>query len=147
MAYISSSDLKGRLSTKEQIRLYADKTLPTDPEPVALDTNILTPLINQASLLMDGYFRRRYTVPLGTATNEIKRYCLDIVTYYGYQRRGSIPEAIDKDYDRAIKWLKECARGEVDLGQEPPPTANSTRTIEVTSTERKFTDTTMQGLL
>lgn len=147
-SYITKTDLYSEfISLQEAIRLFADKATPGAAEPAAVDDDILNPIITSASDEIDGYARRRYTVPFTTAPQAIKRLCIRLVLYEGYKRRKALTQQMTDEHKDDLRWLRDLSNGVVDVGVEPPPAANSSRTIEVTSTERTFTADSMKGLL
>lgn len=144
--YVDIEYLKSNRPEKKLIELFADKALPTDPEPTAVDNNILNPILLKASEEVDGYLRRRISVPLGSCPDTIKDHVCNLVIYYGHVRRGAVPEVIKQARKDSLDWLLNCSRGLVDPGIEPEPTANSTRQIGFTTQPRTFTKDGLLGL-
>lgn len=66
--------------------------------------------LNNASRLMDGYFRSRFTLPLVQVGADVRMKCSFIAAYLLLVGRGFNPEkgsdaVIVKNYDDALKWL------------------------------------------
>jgi phage gp36-like protein len=71
-----------------------------------------------ASDVMNGYLRGRYTLPLLAVSGDFKRYCLAIAVYDLLSARGYNPEAgadgnIRDRYLDAIKWLEGVRDGKI----------------------------------
>lgn len=149
MAYIEANDCLTKITAQELIRLFADKTLPTDPEPDEVDPDLFGAAAAQASAEMDGYLRRRYgalPLPLAQLSVDLRERVVTMTLYHGYERRGVIPEARRTAYTDAIKWLRELAEGKVDPGLEPPPPPTTARPLRITGEERQFTTAKLRGL-
>lgn len=144
--YVDKEYLESKRPKKRLIKLFADKENASDPEPTEIDIEILDPILLKSSQEVDGYLRRRYSVPLSEVPDILKEKVMSLVIYYGEDRREAITERARKSYEDAIAWLKDCSRGLVDLGLEPPPTGNTTRQISFSTTARKFTDDSLGNL-
>ena len=86
-------------------------------------------------------------MPFTTIPEAIKERCIDLVIYYGHQRRSTMPERVRKDRDDTITWLKDCSKGVVDLGLEPVPASNATREVESFAEARVMTRENLSGML
>jgi phage gp36-like protein len=154
MAYCKDSDLTARLPVAQQIRMFADKAKPSDPEPTAINLAILQPIIEEVTTLMDSYIRRHYAVPLGDrgdpahpVPQDVIAAAVKLVIHEGYKRKGAVPEEIKDEHDAVIRWLENVAKGICDIGQEPPPTVNARRGIEYSTQERILTRDKLQGVI
>lgn len=107
MAYANVADLE-----RFGVQAAALASLPLDVRQEA---------INGASKLADGYMRKRYAVPLcGRTPDDLRRQVSIIATYdllvvRGYAPSAGADEQIRTRYEDAIMWLKDVARGEVEL--------------------------------
>lgn len=71
-----------------------------------------------ASDEIDGYLSKRFTLPLATVSNDIKRRCVIIASYYlltrrGFRIGGELNDLIIKLYDDAVLWLLRVSRGDI----------------------------------
>lgn len=135
MGYCSISDLKDNVSERVLIQLTDDSTPPT-----AVNESRCTALIDEASEIIDGRLRSRYTdLPLqGTIPAMIRGICVDIVVYKLYSRRnqGDI-ENVRARYKDALENLDKIRLNE----QTPSATgAKASYRVNRKSSDRVFTD-------
>lgn len=76
--------------------------------------------LQYASRVALSYVRKRKTLPLVTWGDDLKECVCQIAGYYLVRRKGFSPgsgnnENIRAAYDDAISWLKDVARGDVEL--------------------------------
>jgi len=153
MAYLTVDDcdedgaMLSGATQQELIRLFADKATPTETEPDEVDEKIFGGCANAASEEIDGYLRRRYAVPLSPVPDKVQQLAVELTLYYGYKRRKAISQQIQDGYDRAVRWLRDCSSGSVDLGLEPPPSTNVDREISTFGDTRVMTDARLKGIL
>jgi phage gp36-like protein len=73
---------------------------------------------------MDGYFRAQETLPLDEPYPlAVVRHCVagtvwQLMCFKGFNPEIASNMVFEKNYDRAIAWLKSIARGEVSLAVE-----------------------------
>ena len=81
------------------------------------DETIIERALDNASAEIDGYIGSRYNLPLPSAPEVLKHFCIDIALYRMMSLRplGDIEDA-RKRYEDAIRFLKDLIRGEVSLG-------------------------------
>jgi phage gp36-like protein len=150
MAYIVLSDLQKFFPEANLIDLFADAELGQDA-PTAVNADILNAIIEGVSEDVDGYLRRRFSLPLVTVPASLKKRVASLVVYEGFKRRaaaagGVVPMETRKAfYDDQIDWLRRLADGDVDIGIVAPMEANASRAVEYSSADRVFTDDTMRG--
>ncbi len=94
-----------------------DQAVPADGLS-GLTTWQLDDAIAWASAEIDGYLAKRFTLPLKTVSNDIKRRCAIIASFYLLTRRGfrvnsDLNEMITKLYDDAVTWLLRVSRGDI----------------------------------
>lgn len=138
--YCTQNDIQTALSEDILIQLTDDDNI-----GVVIAANV-TQAIEQADAEIDGYCGSRYTVPFATVPALIKALSIEIAVYYLYKRR-TVPEKIEKAYDKAIARLKDISRGLLSMGIDPPPAAASSGGAESNKdvNDRIFTRTTMEG--
>ncbi len=152
MAYCTLDDIKKLLPEEDIIQLTDDENL----KPAAIDpTNTdHAPIIGRideaiatADAEIDGYAAVKYSVPFAATPALIKGLSVEVSIYYLYTRR-TVPEKIEKRYDKAVSRMKDIARGLLTLGIEPPPAPSSTGGAESNKpvSDRVFTRNSMKGL-
>ena len=140
MPYCMLEDLKEKISEEELIQL-------TDDEETGLIVTSRTDrAISDADAQIDGYCGRRYSVPLDPVPVIIRKFSVDIAIYNLLQRRQGADEDREKDYNNAIKFLENVAKGLVTLGADDPdtPPADAHKT-EISGPDRIFSRDKMEG--
>ncbi len=103
--------------------------------------------IETADAEIDGYCAVKYTVPLSPVPTVVSKLSVELAIYYLYSRR-TIPEKIEKRYDKAVARLKDIARGLLTLGVDPEPVASATADSAATNRtagDRVFTHDSLKG--
>lgn len=138
--YCEHADILGQISPDVLIQLTDDTS-----DGVA-DMSRVTQAIATADAEIDGYCAGRYNVPFSPVPAVIKGLSVEIAVYYLYKRR-TVPERIEKAYDKAIARLKDISRGLLTLGviPEPIPAPAGSGSFSVTDNERVFTRNTLKG--
>jgi phage gp36-like protein len=112
MAYATSDDMVARFGQTEMIRL----STPFGTDMVAVIEDPIDTALDDASSLIDSFLRKRYAVPLMAAPPEIRRACQLLARYDLYQGEQKSPtEAVTKDREETMAWLRAVMRGEVVL--------------------------------
>lgn len=108
MPYATQQALIDRFGESELIRL-------SDHEGTgAIDAGVVAGKLADADAEIDGYLAGRYTLPLTTVPEALRRIACDIARYHLYDDR--VTEAVQKRYDDAIKFLVLVSKGQVQLG-------------------------------
>lgn len=151
MPYSTLTDLKKLLPEENIIQLTDDENLkPTSINPANTAHAVIIGRIEEAIATadseIDGYCAVKYTVPFTDVPRLITGLSVEIAIYYLYARR-TVPERIEKRYEKAIARLKDIARGLLSLGVDPPPAAVSTGGAESNKpvADRIFTRQSMRG--
>lgn len=106
--YCTQEDLTRRFGERELIDI-------TDHEnDGAINVDVLTRGIEDASAEMDGYIGRALPLPLLTIPKVLLPLACDITRYKLYDDQPT--EQVIKRYDYAIDFLKSVAKGTVSLG-------------------------------
>jgi phage gp36-like protein len=80
---------------------------------------------------IDAYLGGRYSVPLSSVPEVVKKLSADIAVYNLYSRVvDEIPETRAGRYKAAIKLLENIAKGVVSLGVDPAPSAPTDSSAE-----------------
>jgi len=115
MAYATRADLLSQISEAELIAL-------TDDAGTGLaDEAIIAKALEDAASKMDSYLGSRHRVPMSPVPAALPQVAVDIAVYLLSKRRGSEPsKTTAKNYDDAILYLKDVARGLISLGAQDP---------------------------
>lgn len=116
-AYAALSDLTERFEEREIVQLT------DDAGTGAADEAIAGRALTAASATIDGYLAATYQLPLARVPDNIVDLCCDIARFKLWQRKGTPPERVARDYDLAIKMLGEISRGtiKIDAGTREQP--------------------------
>lgn len=108
MAYITLQGLIDRFSEDELIQL-------TDPANLAvIDVDAVELAINDAGLEIESYLARRMALPLDPVPAVLERIAANIVRFYLYHDAPT--DLVQKNYDGAVRFLRDVADGRVQLG-------------------------------
>lgn len=110
MAYAGVQDMIDRFGQVEMIRV----TTPADQDMDTVQTEPVLRALDDASVLIDGYLRRRYQVPLDLVPAEVRRACCLLARYdltTGDNRDAS--ERVLNDQKATLAWLKQVSDGTV----------------------------------
>jgi len=152
MPYCTFSDIKKLLPEETLIQLTDDDNLhpasilASDQQHQAIIGRI-DEAIAAADAEIDGYCAGRYSVPFDPVPPVVKGLSVEIAAYYLYKRR-TMPEVIEKAYDKAVARLKDISRGVLTLGVAPPPMATATGDavgVNCSADDRIFTRDTLKG--
>lgn len=141
MAYATQQDILDRYGD-DALYVAADRN-----NDDAIDTNVVTRALDDASDEINSYVGKKYPLPLPGVPTVLTRPCVDIALYR-LSFSTALTEEKRKRYDDALRFLKEVAAGNVSLGYDPSSdTRESSDTAEVISNPRAFSRKTMGGLL
>lgn len=143
MAYCTRADLLAQISEAQLVAL-------TDDAGTGLaDEAIIAKALEDAAGKMDAYLGSRHKVPMSPVPDALPQVAADIAVYLLSRRRGSEPpKAIVKNYDDAILFLKDVARGLVSLGAQDPegsPQPAEAPELHPDNPPRLFSRTKMEG--
>ena len=122
MTYATLADLTERAGDAE-IRQVADRDRDGTPDP-----DVIAAALEDADNTVNGYVGAKYALPLQTVPPLVVTWAVSIARYVVH---GNGPPAhVIRDYEEAIKALKDVARGlialPVEAGETPPTTVNGT---------------------
>jgi phage gp36-like protein len=141
MAYCTQADIELAISDDVLTQLT------DDDNAGSADAEVVAQAIATADAEIDGYCAAKYAVPFATVPAIVKALSIEISVYYLYKRR-SVPEKIEKAYEKAIARLKDISRGLLTLGVDPPPAASTSADsaeCNKTASDRIFTMDKMRG--
>jgi phage gp36-like protein len=140
--YCTQIQLEARYGTALLVEISDRADVPTG----AIDAALITRAIADATALIDGYLAGRYALPLATVPALVIDLAQRIAIYYAHSNVAS--EKIGKDYEAALRQLKDIASGLIKLdagGAEPAGSgASEVRTNEP---ERPLSAATMKGFV
>ncbi|MCX5828758.1 MAG: DUF1320 domain-containing protein [Deltaproteobacteria bacterium] len=151
MPYSTLTDIKKLLTEGKLIQLTDDENLkpatidPADPGHAPMIGRV-DEAIATADAEIDGYCAVKYTVPFTSVVPLVKGLSVEISIYYLYKRR-TVPEKVEKAYDKAVARLKDISRGLLSLGIDPPPAPVSSGGAESNKSvsDRVFTRDSLKG--
>jgi phage gp36-like protein len=114
VAYAIQTDLVPlRMTNTELIQLTDD-----DGAADAVNVDIVTAALEEASGKVDSYCRSRYATPL-QQSDDVKGLTLDLAVYLLFSRRRemTVGESVRQRYEDAISFLKDVAAGKAQLDQ------------------------------
>lgn len=110
MSYATTADFITYFGEEESLEL----TNLSDPLATVIDTALLQTHLNFATAEIDGYIAGNYALPLRTTPQILIYHCCDVARYRidVYKTRTDV---VDR-YERAIVYLRDVAKGIVNLG-------------------------------
>lgn len=134
MAYCTINDIKDQIDEEILIQLTDDENAGS------VNETRVTAAITAADGEIDSYLSRRYTVPLASTPEVIKKVSVDIAIWNLYSRREKMEEVRKSRYDSAVKLLMAMSEGKATLGVDPEPSGGEQQ-IKASrdETDRTFT--------
>lgn len=151
MGYCTRDDIIKLLPEDVLIQLVDDEFL--KPETIDAVDSTHEPMrqriakaVETADAEIDGYCAERYAVPFAAPVpSVIKGLSVEIAIYYLYARR-TVPDDIEKRYDKAVARLKDIAKGLMSIPAAAAPEAGLTSNNAYAASEpRIFTRRKMKG--
>jgi phage gp36-like protein len=140
MAYCTQDDLLKKIDYDTLVQLTDDHNTG------GIVAAIVTEAIADADAEIDGYCGRRHPVPFSTVPAIIKKHSVTIAIKNLYARRRGAPENRRQDYDDAIAFLKDVAKGIVTLGEDDPDGLPAeTHTVDIDGPDRIFDRDELKG--
>lgn len=141
MAYCTLDQLTDRFGET----LLIDLSHRDGDRPLAPDAALFDRVIADADALIDGYLKGRYQLPIA---GEVPPILTDLSQAIAiYKAHSSVAaEKIRKDYEDALKTLKDIASGAARLdvaGAEPAASGSSG--ARITDRQRPFTEKNLEG--
>jgi phage gp36-like protein len=141
--YCTITDLTKIVSEQDMIELTDDMI----PAETIIAANV-DKAISDASEMIDGYLRSRYSLPLSPVPGLIATLACDIAVYRLYARRAKLipPEGVSERYKNALKLLVNIQKGELELGAGAAATPEISEAAGTTdAAPRIFTRDTMRN--
>ena len=114
--YATPDDLRKRVPERELIER-------TDPSGGAVDDTVLARVLGQAAEIIERYIGARYSLPLpAVAAAPLVGVACAIARYQLYDYEP--PEAVGKQRDEALAWLRRVGDGGIELPMPRQAPAN-----------------------
>lgn len=142
MPYCTQAQLEARYGLSLLIEISDRADVPTG----AVDTGLIAQAIADADALIDGYLKSRYALPLASTPPVIGDLSRRIAIYNAHSNVAG--EKITRDYEMALKQLKDIASGTIALdiaGVEPASSGGNQ--VVTNDQERLLTATSMKGYI
>jgi len=142
MAYATQQDLIDRFGEDELIQLTDRTNLPA----AAIDADVVAAALSDAENLADSYLAKRYALPLDPVPEVLTRTTAEIARYFLHGRRTEKDDPVTRDYAQALTWLKDVAKGLVELEAAGiPPEESGSGQVQVDAPPRVFSRDTLGG--
>ncbi|MBL0142657.1 MAG: DUF1320 domain-containing protein [Betaproteobacteria bacterium] len=137
MGYCAQADLEARFGAEELKQLTDETNVP----PATIEVAEVANACAEASSLIDGYLRSRYTLPLSTIPDVLKKWACDIARFYLWDDRAGEGTPVRAAYDDALKQLEAVAKGTFALVTSAgADVSQGTGSIAISTSDRVFTD-------
>lgn len=142
MSYAVKQDLIDRFGEKE-LRELTDRV---NRPPTTIDDTVVGRAVDDATALIDGYIGKKYSLPLVTVPDILVKTAADIARYYLHGKAADKDSPVTAAYNQAVAWLKDVAKGLVELddgGEIPEPAGGGA--IKTSAPSRVFTRDSLKG--
>ncbi len=142
MSYATQQQLVDRYSERMLVQL-TDRALPATGE---IDPDVIARALADTDATIDGYLKGRYQLPLASVPPLVTDLALQIAIYKLHRKTPD--EKIRKDYDDALRTLRDIANGVVRLdvaGVEPE--ASGASGVKTNDRERPLTPENLKGFV
>ncbi|TPL49091.1 DUF1320 domain-containing protein [Mesorhizobium sp. B2-4-4] len=142
MTYAVKQDLIDRFGEKE-LRELTDRT---NRPPTTIDDTVVGRALSDATALIDGYIAKKYSLPLVSVPDILVKTASDVARYYLHGKAADKDSPVAAAYNQAVAWLKDVAKGLVELddgGEIPEPAGGGA--IKTSAPDRVFTRDSLKG--
>jgi phage gp36-like protein len=120
VGYCTQADVSIAVGGDDRLRELTDNS-----STGAIDTIVLGAAISDACGWMDGYLQKRYSIPLGSPSEFVRRMAAQEAAYRLKQARSATDQA-DKDaHDERHRTLIDISTGKASAGADPAPPAST----------------------
>ena len=142
MAYATQQDLIDRFGEDELIQLTDRTNLPA----TSIDVDVVAAALSDAENLADSYLAKRFQLPLDPVPEVLTRTISEIARYFLHGRRTDKDDPVTRDYSQALAWLKDAAKGLVELDTAgTTPDQSGDGQVQVEAPDRVFSRDTLVG--
>jgi phage gp36-like protein len=142
MTYATLAQLQDRYGDTMIVQL-TDRAVPAAG---VVDTDVVDRALADTDAQVDGYLKGRYELPLATTPPLVTDLALAIAIYKLHRRDPE--DKIRRDYDDALRSLRELANGTIRLdvaGVEPETSGSSD--VQTNEKDRPLTNDSMKGFI
>ena len=142
MAYATQQDLIDRYGEDTLIQLTDRTNLPA----TTIDASVVATAITDAEELADSYLSKRYSVPLSPVPGVLTRVICQIALYVLHGRGSEKDDPVTRDHERALAWLKDAGKGNVQLESDGAAAAQTAGgSVQTISPDRVFSRESLGG--
>lgn len=143
MSYITKQGLIDRFGATELIQLTDRANRP----PTTIDDVVVNRAIGDAAAEIDSYLAKVYSLPIAVVPAVLERKAADIARYFLHGKSADKDGPVAIAYRDAIAWLRDIARGlvEIDTGGDKPAQAGG-GSVKASAPNRVFTRESMGGM-
>lgn len=143
MTYAVKQDLIDRFGERELVQLTDRANKP----PSTVDDVVVGRALGDADGTIDGYVGKQYDLPLTVVPPILTKIAADLARYYLHGEAAGEDSKVTRDYQAAISWLKDVAKGliAIDDGGDTPAQAGG-GAIKTSAPNRVFTRDSLKGL-
>ncbi|GLX85058.1 hypothetical protein tloyanaT_13100 [Thalassotalea loyana] len=140
MSYATVADLESRIGREELIILAPDES-----DPNNYSQAVIVKALEDASAEIDTYISAVHPLPLQEPPLALIRRCCDIARYTLMDDQPT--DAAEKRYDQAVSYLKDIAKGLVNLqiNDSTPAPTKSLVSVKRRQSDRTFTRDSLSG--
>ncbi|MBO9419157.1 DUF1320 domain-containing protein [Labrenzia sp. R4_2] len=143
MAYASLQDMIDRFGDDELVQLTDRSNRPAS----TIDAGVVAAHLSDAENLADSYLAKRYRLPLDPVPEILTRIVCDIARATLYGRTLENDDPVTKAKAEAMAWLKDVAKGLVQLEAEGlAPDQPGSGSVQVSGPDRVFSKDSLAGL-
>lgn len=143
MTYITKQGLIDRFGQLELLQL----TDRTNRPATTIDDVVVNRAIGDAAAEIDSYLAKAYALPITTVPAVLERKAADIARFFLHGKSADKDGPVAIAYRDAIAWLRDVARGlvEIDTGGDKPAQAGG-GSVKASAPNRAFTRDSMRGM-
>ncbi|ESY41915.1 hypothetical protein X747_14850 [Mesorhizobium sp. LNJC384A00] len=143
MSYAVKQDLVDRFGATELIQLTDRTNVP----PTTIDDIVVGRALADADGVIDGYISKKYGLPLSVVPSVLVKVAADVARYFLHGEAADKDSIVTRNYNNAIAWLKDVAKGlvAIDDGGEIPEQAGR-GAIKTSEPNRVFTRHSLRGM-
>lgn len=143
MPYATLQDMIDRFGGLELVQRTDRANVP----PTTIDEDLVADALEGASSLADGYLGKALKLPLPSTPRVLVDKVCDLARYQLRDESADDRGSVVRNYDAAIGWLKDVAKGIVSLdlgdGEVPPPAGDGA--VRATSAPKTLTHDSLKG--
>lgn len=143
MTYATKQDLVDRFGERELLQLTDRTNVP----PSVVDDVVVGKALADADAMIAGYVGKPYQLPLSVVPPVLTKIGADLARYYLHGEAADKDSVVTRNFNLALAWLKDVARGVVSIdanGEVPAQVGGGA--IRANPSTRVFRRGTLEGL-